>query len=60
MKGDIDGVGIEELVVLKSKMYSVLVSDFSGYIKGKSINNVVKIISNEYKDDLLNKKCLQH
>ena len=59
MKGDIDGVGIEELVVLKS-MYSVLVSDFSGYIKGKSINNVVKIISNEYKDDLLNKKCLQH
>ena len=60
MKGDIDGVGIEELVVLKSKMYSVLVSDFSGYIKGKSINNVVKIISNEYKDDLLYKKCLQH
>ena len=43
-------------------MYSYLVNDNSEHKKAKSVNrNVVATVShNEYKDVLLNKKCLRH
>ena len=43
-------------------MYSFLVDDSSEHKKAKSVNkNVVAAISNnEYKDVLLNNKCLRH
>ena len=43
-------------------MYSFLVDNSSGYKNAKSVNeNVVATISyNEYKDVLLNNKCLRH
>ena len=43
-------------------MYSYLVDDNSDHEKAKVIkkNVVVTIIHNEYKDVLLNKKCLRH
>ena len=55
-------VAIEEFFGLKSKMYSYLVDDNSEDKKAKSVNkNVVATMShNEYKDVLLNKKCLRH
>ena len=59
---DTFSVSIKELVGLKAKMYSFLVDDSSEYKKAKNVNeNVVETIShNEYKDVLLNKKCLRH
>ena len=62
MKGETGGVGIEEFVGLKPKMYSFLVDDNSEHKKAKGVNrNVVAIIShNEYKDLPLNNKCLRH
>ena len=62
MKDETAGVVIEEFVGLKPKMYSYLVDDNSAYKKTKGANkNVVATIShNEYKDVLLNKKCLRH
>ena len=62
MKEETAGVVIEEFVGLKSKMYLYLVNDKSEYKKAKGVNrNVVATIShNEYKDVLLNKKCLRH
>ena len=56
------GVAIEEFFTLKPKMYSYLVDENSKHEKSKSVNkNIVAIISyNEYKDILLNKKCLGH
>ena len=43
-------------------MYLFLVNDFSEYEKTKSVNKnvVAKISHNEYKDILLEKKCLRH
>ena len=43
-------------------MYSYLVDDNSDHEKAKGINKSVgvTIIHNEYKDVLLNKKCLRH
>ena len=43
-------------------MYSYLVADNSEHKKAKCVNkNVIAMIShNEYKDVLLNKKCLRH
>ena len=54
-------VAIEEFVRLKPKMYSLLI-DNSEHKKAKGeYRNIVAIISrNEYKDVLLNKKCLRH
>ena len=62
MKDETAGVVIEEFVGLKPKMYSDLVDDNSQHKKAKGINkNVVAAIShNEYKDVMLNKKCLRH
>ena len=53
---------IEEFVRLKPKMYLYLVDDNRKHKKAKGVNkNVVVTIShNEYKDVLLNKKCLRH
>ena len=62
MKDETDGIAIEEFVELKPKMYLYLVDDNSEHKRAKSVNrNVVATIShNEYKDVLLNKKCLRH
>ena len=62
MKHETGGVAIEELVVLKPKMYSFLVGNYE-HKKAKAVNkNVVATIShNEYKDVLLNNnKCIRH
>ena len=62
MKDETAVVATEEFVRLKPKMYSYLVNDNSEHKKAKVLNrNVVAAIShNEYKDVLLNKKCLRH
>ena len=62
MKDETAGVAIEEFVGLKPKIYLYLVDDNSEHKKAKGVNkNVVATIShNEYKDVLLNKKCLRH
>ena len=62
MKDATAGVAIEEFVGLKPKMYSYLVDDNSEHKKAKGVNrNIVAAIShNEYKDVLLNQKCLRH
>ena len=63
MKDEIGGVVIEEFVALNPKTYSFLV-DNSEHKKAKDVNrnvNVVATIShNEYKDALLNNKCVRH
>ena len=62
MKDETAGAAIEEFVGLKPKMYSYLVDNNSGHKKEKGVNrNVVATIThNQYKDVLLNKKCLRH
>ena len=62
MKDETRGVASEEFVGLKPKMYSFLVDDNSEHKKAKGVNkNVIAIIlHNEYKDVLLNNKCLIH
>ena len=62
MKDETAGIVIEEFVGLKPKMCSHLVDDNSEHKKAKDGNrNFVATIShNEYKDVLLNKKCLRH
>ena len=62
MKDETAGVTIKEFVGLKPKMYSFLVDDSSERKKAKLVNKkVVAIISHgEYKDALLNQKCLRH
>ena len=62
MKLETAGVAIEEFVGLKPKMYWYFVDDISEYKKEKGVNkNAVATIShNEYKDVLLDKKCLRH
>ena len=58
IKDETDGVVIEEFVGLKPKMYSFLV-DNSEHKKAKDMNRNVTIIShNDYKDVLLNTKCI--
>ena len=58
VKDETAGVMIEEFVGLKSKMCSYLVNDQKA--KGVNKNIVARISQNEYKDILLNKKCLRH
>ena len=62
VKDETAGVAIEEFVRLKPKMYSYLVDDSSEHKKAKGVKkNVVATIShNEYKNVLLNKKCLRN
>ena len=60
MKVETRGLAIEEFFGLKPKIYSFLMGN-SGHKKAKVVNkNVVAIIShNEYKDVLLNNKCIR-
>ena len=62
MKDETAGAAIEEFVGLKPKRYSYLVDDNSEHKKAKDVSrNIFATIShNEYKDFLLNKKCLRH
>ena len=62
MEDERAGITIEIFVGLKANMYLYLVNDNSELKKAKGVNrNVVATIShNEYKDALLNKKCLGH
>ena len=62
MKDEKAGVAIEEFVGLKPKMDSYLVDDNSEHKKAKGVSRhiVAAISHNEYKDVLLNKKCLRY
>ena len=62
IKDEISSFAIEEFVGLKPAMHSFLVGDNSEHKKANEVNeNVVKTISlNEYKDVLVNNKCLRH
>ena len=61
IKDETEDAAIEEFVGLKATMYSFFV-DKNELIKAKGVNkNAVGTIShNEYKDALLNNKCLRH
>ena len=61
MKDETGGVAIEEFVELKLKMYSLL-EDNKEHEKAKGVNEkfVATISHNEYKDILLNNKCIRH
>ena len=60
IKNETGDVAIEGF--LGFKMYSVLVDDSNEQKKAKGLkrNFVARISHNEYKDVLLNKKCLRH
>ena len=60
MKDEAGGVAIEEFVGLKPNMYLFLV-DNSEHKKAKGVdkNVVAAITHNEYKDVLLNNKCIK-
>ena len=62
MKDEMGSTAIEEIVGLKPKTYLILVSNSSEYekAKGANKNTVAKISFSEYKDVLLNNKCLKH
>ena len=62
MKDETAGVAIEEFVTLNPNLNSYLVDYNSEHKKAKDLNrNAVATISHdEYKDPLLNKKCLRH
>ena len=62
MTDETSGAVIEEFVRLKQDIYSFLVDNNSEHIKSKGVNsNVAAAIShNEYKDILLNNKCIRH
>ena len=62
MKDETAGVAIKDFDEYKPKMYLYLVDDNSEHKKAKVGNeNIVTTINhNEYKDILLNKKCLRH
>ena len=62
IKYEMNGAAVEVFVGLKPKMYSVLVSDSSEYkkVKGVNKNGVAKISHDEYKNSLLNNKCLRY
>ena len=60
MKDETIGVAIEEFVWLKPKVYSFLVDESEHRkVKGAYINLVATISNNEYKDVLLNNKCIR-
>ena len=62
MKNETVVIGIKEFAGLKPKVYSFLEDDSSVHKKAKDVNkNVVATVShNEYKNVLLNNKCLRH
>ena len=61
MKNETAGIAIKKFVGLKPKMYSFLVEDNSERKKAKGMNGnvVARICHNEYKDVLLNNKCIR-
>ena len=61
MKDETAGIRIKEFVRLRPKMYALLLEN-SEQKKAKDVSrNLVATIShNEYKDVLLNKKCIRH
>ena len=62
MKDEAGLVTIEKCVGLKPKMHSFLVDDSSEHKKRKECgkNGVLTINHGEYKNVMLNKKCLRH
>ena len=62
MKYESAGVAMKEFLGLKTKIDSFSVEDNNEYRKAKGVNrNVVATISaNEYKDVLLNNKCIRN
>ena len=61
LKDETEGAAIEEFVGLKPKIYSFLVDkNEHKKVKGMDKNIVATISHNEYKDVLLNKKCIRH
>ena len=63
MKDKTGGVAIEGFVGFRPKMYSFLVDDSCEHkktTKGMNKNVITTINHDEYKDVLLNKKCLRH
>ena len=62
MKDETSGVAVEEFLELKPKMYSFLVDDSNENNKEKGMgkNFVANISHSEFKDVLLNNKCLLH
>ena len=62
MKYETGSVTIKEFVGLNPKMYSILVWNSSKHRKAKNMSkNVVETINHsEYKNVLLNNKCLRH
>ena len=60
MKDEITGVAVKEMFRLKPEMYSFSVEDNIEHRKAKGINVVATISHDEYKDLLLNNKCLRY
>ena len=61
MKDETGGIVTEEFVGLKLKMYSFLIDNSQHKnTKGENRNVVATITHNEYKDVLLNNKCIRH
>ena len=62
MKDETAGLAFEEFVGSKSRMYSFLVNDSSEHKKAKGVNkNVAATVRHDqYKDVLLNDKCLRY
>ena len=62
MKHESRKVAIKQFVGLKPKMYSCLVDDSGEHKKTKGVNKnaAARISHSEYKDVLLNNKCLRH
>ena len=58
MKNETRGVSIEKFADLKPQM-SLFLIDNNEHKKAKGMNIVATIIYNEYKDALLNKKCVR-
>ena len=62
MKYETGDIAIEKFVLLKPNMFFFLVSDSGKHKKAKGVNKnfVAKIKHSEYKNVLLNNKCLRH
>ena len=58
MKGEYGGVGIDEFIGLKSKMYSIKKIDGGESSTAKGVNIATEF--NEFKDVLFNKKIIKH
>ena len=59
MKDETRSVAIEEFVGLKQQMYSFLIENSEHKI-AKGVNKNAVASHNEYKDAMLNNKCIRH